>query len=602
MRHFSLAAIALLTVLAFCRLPAAESAGPVKAQADEDAQDFVYLGDERPLLVRLHVRIDGRPLQAAWQDAVGKVFAYLDTNADGSLDRNEAERVPPAALLLAGGPIFGNPAEGPPSLGVLDANKDGKVSRAELADYYRRNGLPPFQLQMVANQQPDPRQARRVFLASGQVMGNQSGDTLSEKLFVLLDTNKDGKLSREELAAGSAILGKLDTDDDEMVSTQELSGESDANLGVVFVAPPAMALPQPAPGAPFISTNPGETNRGLARQLLVRYGSRPEGKRSRKLTGKDLGLDQAVFERLDADGDGELDAEELAHFARRDADLEFIVRLGKRAGNEPMVERMKRGEDSALAKKVRTMADGSAVLDMGVTRIELRGIQGIGPNYVLRLQQQYQTQFKAADRDNNGYLDRMEAQQSPVFSQTFRLMDRDNDGKLFEKEMLAYLNTMQELQAAATAGCASLSVTDQGKGIFDLVDANRDGRLGVRELRQLPKLVDTLDRDGDGQISRNEIPRSYQLNVRQGPANAPQQFRGAVVSRGVMLRQPMTAQQSAGPVWFRKMDRNNDGDVSRREFLGTDEEFRKIDTDGDGLISLDEAEQADRLFRKSSQP
>ncbi len=46
------------------------------------------------------------------------------------------------------------------------------------------------------------------------------------------------------------------------------------------------------------------------------------------------------------------------------------------------------------------------------------------------------------------------------------------------------------------------------------------------------------------------------------------------------------------------MDRNRDGDLSRREFLGTDEKFRRIDADGDGLISIEEAERADKLFRK----
>jgi Ca2+-binding EF-hand superfamily protein len=46
------------------------------------------------------------------------------------------------------------------------------------------------------------------------------------------------------------------------------------------------------------------------------------------------------------------------------------------------------------------------------------------------------------------------------------------------------------------------------------------------------------------------------------------------------------------------MDRNHDGDVSRREFLGSEEAFRKIDRDSDGLISLEEAERADELFRK----
>jgi len=46
------------------------------------------------------------------------------------------------------------------------------------------------------------------------------------------------------------------------------------------------------------------------------------------------------------------------------------------------------------------------------------------------------------------------------------------------------------------------------------------------------------------------------------------------------------------------MDRNRDGDVSRREFLGTDEEFRRIDTDGDGLISVEEAEAYDKKMRE----
>jgi hypothetical protein len=53
-----------------------------------------------------------------------------------------------------------------------------------------------------------------------------------------------------------------------------------------------------------------------------------------------------------------------------------------------------------------------------------------------------------------------------------------------------------------------------------------------------------------------------------------------------------------GPVWFRKMDRNGDGDVSRAEYLGTRAEFAAIDTDHDGLISLEEAQTHDRSVRK----
>jgi hypothetical protein len=49
-------------------------------------------------------------------------------------------------------------------------------------------------------------------------------------------------------------------------------------------------------------------------------------------------------------------------------------------------------------------------------------------------------------------------------------------------------------------------------------------------------------------------------------------------------------QVPSGPIWFQRMDRNGDGDLSWDEFLGPREVFHQIDSDHDGLIDQREAE------------
>lgn len=549
------------------------------------------MGEKGPVLLRFHVRIDDKPLVEAWEDFMGKLFAYLDLDGDGVLSKSEAARVPPIPLLFnLGGGLGG---QRPNFVESIDKDRDGKITRRELADWYRQNGAAPFQFR---TNEPQPRQVVFATLA-GQAQ-TLSGDALNEKFFKLLDANKDGKLSREELARAPALLAKMDFDDDEMVSIQEMSGNAPSSVesDLVFAISQQM---QTARSDPFaMVNNPGRADKQMARELFAHYA--PKGKRSavRELTRQDLGMDEASFAKLDADEDGKLDSEELAHFAQREPDLEFRVRLGKNAGVELVPVK-----DRPLAKSVRPSSGGTLLLELGTTQIELgSGDASSETRIAARLRQQYLTQFRNADADNNGYLDKNEANRNPLYRNVFQMMDRDGDGKLFEKEVVAYLDKMKELQEAAMKSCASLAVKDQGRGLFDMVDGNGDGRLGVRELRQMVQLVDQLDRDGDGRISAGEIPHKYRVDVRRGPSNGNQSTSRAVVLRKMAMNGgPDLPERAAGPLWFRKMDHNHDGDVSRREFLGTDAEFRKIDADGDGLISVEEANRADKRLRKEKE-
>jgi Ca2+-binding EF-hand superfamily protein len=280
----------------------------------------------------------------------------------------------------------------------------------------------------------------------------------------------------------------------------------------------------------------------------------------------------------------------------------MTVRVGKRDDLEALQLRHLVGKPAPLARAVKKGERGSLYLEQGPLRIDLRtGVGGPADargRFNTRVRAVLIGQFKNADTDNKGYLDKKEVERLPLFRNFFHLMDRDGDGKLSLKEVVAYLDAMDALQKAARSSCVSMMVSDSGNGLFDLIDVNRDGRLSVREIRNMVKLLDVLDKDRDGCISRKEIPRRYTVLFHQGPPDDPN-FRARVVAaRRGMVDRPRGRESARGPLWFRKMDRNRDGDVSRREFLGTDEEFKAIDEDGDGLISVEEAERWDRKHRK----
>ena len=95
--------------------------------------------------------------------------------------------------------------------------------------------------------------------------------------------------------------------------------------------------------------------------------------------------------------------------------------------------------------------------------------------------------------------------------------------------------------------------------------------------------------DGAGSVADVDLSGSYTLKFELGkpslfniPRNAtPEMTTNAVIPR---------TETMSGPEWFKRMDRNRDGDVSRREFPGPIPMFLSIDIDQDGLISLEVAQ------------
>jgi Ca2+-binding EF-hand superfamily protein len=348
---------------------------------------------------------------------------------------------------------------------------------------------------------------------------------------------------------------------------------------------------------PVVLLNPGESGAALSKRLIAHYG-----KGRKKLTPEDIGLDKTTFDKLDADKDGALDAEELAQFAKRAPDVELTFRVGTKGEKEAAVEGTARA-GGLREPKLSNMDGGALRLETGVSRFELHAGEASSNNTFVkapnfRLKDQYLNQFKMADTDNNGYLDAKEAEASPLFRGLFKAMDTDGDGMLYEKEMVAYLDKLEDVQKAVREGCVTLTLNDRGSGLFELLDRDHDGRLSVREMRAAPELLRALAHTEGDALARSEVPRRFEARVRRGPAGAGADFGIVVVSARLNGLDNGPADKGVGPKWFRKMDTNRDGDLSRREFLGSDEDFKRLDADGDGLISAKEAEAAEKIWAK----
>jgi len=310
-----------------------------------------------------------------------------------------------------------------------------------------------------------------------------------------------------------------------------------------------------------------------------------------RLSPAEFAIDPKEFTSSDTDSDGALDTEELRRFLSRvEPDLELVVKLAESGSASTTIEAAGAGS-RPLPRGVHVQRLSAADIEVAIGEVSLEFHADPGEQAAENAKRYYAGQFQAADKDNNKYLDKTEVKDHGPFASLFDMMDADGDGKLYLKEVDAFVD--QQTQAARSQ--MVLSVADQGRAIFAIMDLNRDRHLGIREIRGAVARVSSWDRNGDGLIRSDEIPHHYQLSIGRGQITAVGM--SAFTASG-MMAPPVTQAPAAGPSWFRKMDRNRDGDVSRREFLGPRADFERLDRDHDGLIDAEEAAQPKVTGRK----
>lgn len=539
-----------LLAAALAGLAAATDADPPRpAPPAGTVQDVVYFARGGPVRARFHVGIAGKPADAAWQAAVDALFAYLDRNGDGVLDAKErAALTRPAGRQQQG--LVDIDADGNPvAVGAglqLFADKDAPADKAAFAAKLRAARLGPVEVTI--------QQSRA------------DAQKLTDALFAHLDRDGDGKLSAAELAAAADRLAALDLDEDELITGAEL-------LGTAIPARPTFPPPvrraeerdEEEPSNDDLLPLPA----GSAAAVKAVLARRDKDK-SGSLSRAEFGADPKAFAALDKDGNGQLDSDEIAAWLRSPPDVEVVVAFG--------------GNPAAGDGPVRTLGDARlrVTFDPGAASAAADAWKRTAD----RLRAEYDRLAKDKKAVEKKQLEDPTGRGGGLLA-AFAFADRNDDKTLTREELDAALAAV-----AAVAACrVDVTIVDQGRGLFELIDTNGDGQLSLRELKASAGLAKELDRGGDGRLGPDEVPRLFPTVV--APASLPvvvmppQRF-----VRQVPRAEPGRSPRTDVPGWFTKMDRNGDGDVSRREFLGPVELFRKLDRDGDGLISPDEARAA----------
>jgi Ca2+-binding EF-hand superfamily protein len=456
-------------------------AGNVRAQQEPEALDMLLPDGKQRLRLQLHV--EGPPPARAWKAFLHRWFEFFDRNGDGVLDCAEARRIFPLPLPDGKHAVF--------DFAKADANGDGKVARAELTAFYANAGFAPV---LTLAHPPS--------LADVQV---------AHALFRHLGPDKAGRLSLERIQHAADVLGKLDEDEDEVLTVAEvLSLGVDGALKAPHQSAFSWATAEPRHSPPQLSLALAGGKKSAANidavERLELVGSRANPR---------VRCHDAVLSVSAAPADPARAAELTGQFVR--AQFETV------AGKKGWIEKRQVDDDAALQVLADLFDHADHNGDGKLTVDELRRFlalieEGVACTLVVTAQDRGRNLFALLDIDGDGRLDRLELNGAATWLRGpggARLQDvphcvQINVQRGFVTRAfgpLPLVTAPQPVGGAATR-------RPRGPAWFQAMDRNGDGVLSPAEFLGPLAVFRRLDLNGDGLISVDEAERAVAVNDR----------------------------------------------------------------------------------------
>jgi Ca2+-binding EF-hand superfamily protein len=445
------------------------------------------------VLVDVAMMLNGRSHLAVFEELVGQVLKAADTDGNGQATWDElaANEKYLADYQPNGQPVSARQLK--MWIEQLDENRDGQIQPGEAAGWLGRNSGTT---------------ARAFTLRSSRWY--HANPRASSRVWQLLDTNRDARLSTEEIADAADRFFQFDANDDRVISPAELASlreQLDAGN------PEVMATSREVTRYAAIHLDAAVAVDRLEFLLSDLYSPR-------QMLGPTSFPDlSGLFAKLDANADNWLEQQELASLRTIEPHLQLTATFNDGSG-ESQVEAARLTLD-AHSPEVTVVAQSAnrVVVSIGGTRLIV----------------------SAHD-----------------------LQPGQTAGQEIERNQIHAM------------------VHDQCDAMFEELDANSDGRLGEREIATGAEQLLRRDANADRQLSTDELTCSMIVAFLRGEGPNEDAF---YIPATRAARQ-IDAQT---PAWFVSGDFNGDGDISRREFLGSFEQFARLDTDQNGYIGVAEA-------------
>lgn len=185
--------------------------------------------------------------------------------------------------------------------------------------------------------------------------------------------------------------------------------------------------------------------------------------------------------------------------------------------------------------------------------------------------------FAELDKNGDGKLtsEEVPAERRTFFDHLVRNGDKDRNGELTLAEFLEGLQPAERRGAPDGGSLPGAGGEDSGR-FFKRLDMNGDGKLSLEELPapMRERMKPLFDRLGKTEIDREDFSRFAERMRRDGGAPGSGE-RGRMDGR---------MDGRAGPLFFRKLDKNEDGKLSREELLEAGKIFDELDLDKDGFL------------------